>query len=246
MNWLLKFEEQLRLQGYAQRTIKAYTSAMRSYSRWLNAAPPQILDRQEVAQYLQHCIAQGRSRSHVDLSLSALRFWYEDMCQCPPSSLAGLRPTRPPRANPAPTPPEIWRIADGIPIRSHRLAVLLMYASGLQLKQVVALTVGDVDCSQGTVRVVEPDSGQVRYVILHREVHADVSRLCQNRPAEAPLLVGTGGRAVSTHTVRRAYQKSVQLNGLRRFDSLTMLRGGRRALLQRASEEQGSTVATTR
>lgn len=225
MDVMERYARELARRGYAPRTVTAYTSAVKCFVGWMGREPDRVLPRELLESYLQDCIAQGRSRSYLQLALSALKVLYVGVFRTPAEQFEHIRlarPQPPPRA--VPSCSEVFQIADAIPARSQRLAVLLMYGSGLRLKEVVALQVGDIDCERGEVRVRDPLTRMERITILHNALIAEMSRQIRGRAASAPLLPGHRGEAVSTRAVRRAYQQSVRRNELGRFDSTTVLR----------------------
>lgn len=225
MDLISRYTQELRRRHYASSTIRAYTSALRGYVAWLGHEPVSVLSREELEAYLQHCLSQGRSRSHQDLTISALKILYVGMRGESAALFKSIRPARSvPDILSLPSATEIWQIADGIPSRAHRLAVLLMYGAGLQLKEVVSLRVGDVDWERQSIHVPMSREGQGRITKLNPAVVSDLSRYAEHRPVGSPLLVGTGGRPLSPRAIRRSYHKSARLNHMRQFDSLVHLR----------------------
>jgi integrase/recombinase XerD len=225
MGLLERFVIELGRRSYAPRTVRAYTSSLRSLFGWLGREPEGVLPREVVESYLIDCVDQGRSRSHLDLTLSALKVLYVGVFGVPSEQLESLRPPRQRRAPAAvPSPSEVWQIADAIPARSHRLAVLMMYGSGLRLKEVVALRVGDVDCVRCAVVVRDPLGQSQRQTILHTALLAELGRQVRGRGERDPLLPGTRGQAVTPRAVRRSYQKSIRRTELRRYESCAVLR----------------------
>lgn len=225
MDVMERYARELERRSYAPRTVTAYTSSLKSFVRWLGQPPGRVLPRELLESYLQHCIAEGRSRAYLDLTLSALKVLYVGVFRTPAEQFECARPAAPRRApRSVPSCSEVFQIADTIPVRSQRLAVLLMYGSGLRLKEVVALQVGDVDCTRGEVRVRDPLTRAERVTILHQALIAEMSKQIRGRAASAPLLPGVRGQPVSPRAIRRAYQQSVRRHDLGRFDSTAVLR----------------------
>lgn len=250
MNMIARYTHELERLQYARSTIRAYTSALRGYFAWLGQEPGAELRREELEAYLKHCLHLGRSRSHLDLTISALKILYVRMLGEPATIFEAIRPPKPaPDILSIPSATEIWQIADGIPSRAHRLAVLLIYGAGLQLNEVVALRVGDVDWAKQCIHVRDqgrgPGSGpgQARITLLHPAIAGDLSRYAEHREPCSPLLVGTGGRPLSPRAIRRSYHKSARRNQLRRFDGLLHLRLAHlRHQCQRSGDEDTVTL----
>ena len=67
-----RYQQELQLRGYAEATIKAYTSSLRCFARWLAPLTPREAGEQEVKRYLLE-LGQWSSRTKVDQAVSALK-----------------------------------------------------------------------------------------------------------------------------------------------------------------------------
>jgi len=225
MDIMEQYTVELRRRHYAPRTVQAYTSSLRAFIAWLGQEPRRQLPAEVISSYLRACVAQGRSRSYLDQTVSALRVLYLGVFGTPASQFDCPRPPRARRvASAVPSSSEIWQIADCIPSRSHRLAVLMMYGSGLRLKEVVALRVGDVDLAERTVHVIGPVEDSERLTVLHEALVSRLGAHLRHRDRDRPLLVGTGNRPLSPRAIRRAYQKAIRQNNSPVYGSCTVLR----------------------
>jgi len=72
-------EEELRLRGYAQRTVETYLSAVVRIVRY-HRRPPEEMGAEEVRAYLVHLTQERQlAFSTVNQAVCALRFFYVDV-----------------------------------------------------------------------------------------------------------------------------------------------------------------------
>lgn len=97
--------------------------------------------------------------------------------------------------------------------------ILTLGLTGMRVGEVIALDVGDIDEKRGRARVRRSKTGEPRDVPIPASL---VARFDLDRPRDAPLFTGTGGRRVNLHSWRRNVfgpaVARVDLDGLRIHD----------------------------
>lgn len=96
----------------------------------------------------------------------------------------------------------------------HRLAVLLMYSSGVRMREHVALAIGGADADQMVLRVRD---GKVRLTIFSERLLPALRRQAAGRSRLAPLFPGS----LSIRPLQNAAQRARQVSGLPRGVSAT-------------------------
>jgi integrase len=197
---LTRCAQALQARGRSRRTVLAYTAALRRHLAWLAADPTAAAldgaDPQRPRQWLLQRQAQGR---HIDQDAAALRLLYVDLLGWPAERLR--LPTRSPRRRrpgPVPGQAEVLALVQALPRRRDQLLLLLIYAAGLRVGQVVALRVADLDPVAGTL-----PSAAGRPVRLPPALAAELATLAYGRPLSAPLLPARHGGPLSTRAVQK-------------------------------------------
>lgn len=116
-----RFQQELRVRGYARQTIKTYTSALRAYVRWLSPLHPREADADRVRAYLLHLLDRGHSRAWLGQTISALRFLYGALYGWSDTRFDVPRPRRGRFVPSVPTREQILSMADAVSNRKHRL-----------------------------------------------------------------------------------------------------------------------------
>lgn len=114
-----------------------------------------------------------------------------------------------------------------------RAIIELFYSSGIRLSELVGLNVGDIDFSQGLIKVRgkgrkerivpvgDPAIGALR---KHIDGRRDVSGTYRYSDSHHPVFVNKNGARISTRTVARILNKIVIMSGLNRKVSPHVLR----------------------
>lgn len=210
-----RFGQELRLRGYRHNTIKTYCAALRGYVRWLAPAHPREVETEAVQAYLLALMERGRSRSMVDQVISALRFLYGELYGRETASMAVL--PRPRRTRPLPrvlSRTEVLALADAVPNRRHRLAVLILYAAGLRVSELVRANVQDVDLEGLTLHVRDAKGGRDRLTILSAQLADELAWVCRSRPGGAPLLPARDGTRLSARSIQHVVERAATRSGL--------------------------------
>ena len=104
----------------------------------------------------------------------------------------------------------------------YRLAVALLYATGLRLGELVGLTIGDYDANERTLLIRESKFHKSRLVALSDSATTEVERYlalrrCLPHESDAPLLAnGHGGhQAYSTGGLSQGMRRLFQATGIR-------------------------------
>ncbi|MBC2601620.1 integrase [Puniceicoccus vermicola] len=74
------------------------------------------------------------------------------------------------------TPDEVARVISAVPLLRYRVPLLLIYASGLRVRECIHLTVDDIDGPGNRLFVRDGKGGKDRYTILGTPVYEELRR----------------------------------------------------------------------
>ena len=205
---LPRYRQELRLRNYAPRTIKTYSSCVRQYARWLAPTVPRAAEAEHPRSFLLHLIELGASRSLIDQHISALKMLYIELYGWSPKRLSVPRPRREKSLPVVPTRAEILQLAGVITNPKHQLAVLLLYATGARVSELIALDIGDLDLEERVVRVRSGKGRKDRLTLLSPTLIPAIQVQIGERARLEPLFDSAWGGRLSVrsvqHVVRRA------------------------------------------
>ena len=249
---LVRFDEDLRRRGAAEKTRSAYAADLRQFAVWASwqqVQPPEVTHRL-LRRYAAALSERKSAPATVARKLAALRAFYETLrehgeIEANPANLLAA----PKRARELPSvlaPDEISRLLDRIPASTplelrDRALFEIAYASGLRAEELVCLDLTSVDFDAEELRV-EGKGSKTRFVpagepalrALARYLERARGALAQDA-AEPALFLSKSGRRLSTSDIRRrlrvwarhaAVQGGVHPHALRHSFATHLLEGG--------------------
>src|SRR3954467_9712180 len=137
--------QDLQLRGYSDRTVEAYTRAVRQLAKFYHASPDQLTEEQ-IRQYLIHLTTvQKVARGTHTIALCGIKFFYQQTLNRPWPVLDVARPKGEKKLPVVLSRDEVWRILAALRIDVYRVCLTTIYACGLRLTEGAWLQVPDVD-----------------------------------------------------------------------------------------------------
>lgn len=210
-----RFEQLMRLRNYRPNTIRTYRGVLRAWIAWLDGVPPATASLELVQVWLLALVDVGASRSYLDQCISMLRFLYTVVYQrFAPETQFIVRPRREKTLPHVLSRPEVLALADAVPNRRHRIAVLLLYAAGLRVSELVAADVADVDLDRLTLHVRMGKGGRDRITVLSDTLAPELRWLCDGRSRYSPLVPARDGSRWSTRSVQHVVEVAARRIGV--------------------------------
>jgi integrase/recombinase XerD len=209
-----RFEQEMKLRNYARTTIKTYLCCLRAYVRWLHPTLPRDATNDQIHDFLLSLVSEGRSKAWIAQSISTLKFLYIELYNRPAAAVRLRYPRRQSRLPYVPTRAEVLQIAGALTNRKHRLAVLLLYASGLRASELIALKVGDVNFEKKTLTVHAGKGGRDRVTLFSAELAEDLRRACDQRAARDPLFPSAAGGPWTTRSLQKVVRRAARRAGV--------------------------------
>jgi integrase len=141
----------LKLQGMSDKTIDAYSRAVRRISAWFDCCPDR-LEPEQLAEYFSELI-ESHSWSTVKLDRCGLQFFYQHVLG---RDWQWVEMIRAPKVRSLPdilSVSEIERLIGAACKLRYRVFVLTTYSMGLRLGETLALEVGDIDSAHRQVHI---------------------------------------------------------------------------------------------
>jgi site-specific recombinase XerD len=219
-----KMIEDMQLRGLSERTQEAYLGAVRELAKFYMRPPAELSD-DEVRRYFLHLVNEKRaSFSKVNLSICALKFFYEKSLG-KEWKLSGLIRPKPRKKLPVVlSRTEVRTLLSLVRVPKYRTALTLIYACGLRLKEALLLRVDDVDTDRAQLRIRNGKGGKDRYVPLSDKA----LEILQGRRTERPSSYLFCGRVADRHlhpsAVQRMFKAVVVQSGIKKAATVHTLR----------------------
>jgi len=163
--WCKKLEIEIRARKYSPKTRQSYIYYNIELCRWLQK-PPEEVNNGDIKRYLAFLEeTKQQSAATLNLNLSAFKFFYRNVMKrdivCEQK-----RPRHDKRLPVVFSKYEIKKIFDSVPNNKHRHLLMIAYASGLRVSEVVKLKRENVDFSRKVIRVIAGKGRKDRDTIM--------------------------------------------------------------------------------
>ena len=156
-NYLNKLSEELRLRKYSKQTEKSYISIMRKF---INS---ELTPREFLSKYSE------KSRSYIRSAYFALKFFHENVMnqkldeKIPLAKNKGKLPV-------VLNKEEINSMFESTLNLKHRLALMILYYSGIRVNEIVNLKWEDIDFQRGTIHLKTAKGEKERVIFFHEKL----------------------------------------------------------------------------
>lgn len=172
-----RVRQEFRLRNYSHQTIKSYLSCLRSFVRHFSPRHPRALNGEDIRGYLVHLMAEkGIAASTVNQVFNALKFLYVKLYHLPYAIGTLPRPRKERKLPDVLNGDEVLRTFRAVKNIKHRTLLMLAYATGLRVGEIVALRVEDIDASRGQIHVLGGKGKKDRYVMFPESMRQELHR----------------------------------------------------------------------
>ncbi len=138
---------ELRLAGKAERTVEAYTHAVRRFAR-VCGKPLDGMCEADLREYLVRLINQGVARGTFSINLCGLKFLFENTLGREWSIFGLARPRYDKKLPVVLSRDEVWRTLDAVTIPVYRVCLTTIYSCGLRLMEGARLSIPQIDSAR--------------------------------------------------------------------------------------------------
>jgi len=215
----------LELKGLSQDTKEIYLRQASLFSRHFSRSPRHLGER-EIKEYLLYLIREKRaSTSTVNQCYHALKFLYERtlkrewvMAKIPRIKSHKKLPVVLDRE-------EVESLFSVTKNLKHRAILMLIYSSGLRLREAAHLKITDIDSKHMLLRITQGKGSKDRYTILSNvALEALREYWSQYRPQEWLFAGRLPGKPLTGRSIQRVLIKAKKLAGIKKRATVHTLR----------------------
>ena len=210
-----RLEEELKLRGYSEVTIRIYVRAVRKFAEFHGRSPAR-LGMEEIRVYLLHLIAERQwSRSGVNQTICALKFFYTQVLDRPCEVSKVHYPKRQRKLPVVLTEAEVIRLLSAASNLKHQALLMTLYSAGLRLSEALGLQPTDIDSSTMKIHVRAGKGGKERYAVLSVRLLETLRRYFRLYRPERWLFFGeTKAQPMTSRTAQRLVGMTAREAGL--------------------------------
>jgi integrase/recombinase XerD len=214
-DFLRKLETELKIRGFSQETVKAYTRHNGGFAKFINKAPDFVAE-DDLKAYLAYLISDRKlSSSSVALVRSALLFSFNQVLNRGFSSIKTPKIQRNPPA--VLSKDEVKSLIDACLNDKSRLLILLLYSSGLRVSECLKLRVEDLDF-KGKACVVKQGKGKKDRVTVLSETFAEQLKAYLNKQKieEGAIFMNKDGEIFSARNAQKIVSGAARRAGIKK------------------------------
>ena len=252
----------LKLQGYAGKTVEAYSRALRRVVERTGKSPDKLTQR-DLKDFFAGLVA-SHSWSTVKLDRNGLQFFWKHVLN---KAWDWVKIVKPPKVKSLPdilTVDEVYEIICKVKKLRYRVCLFAIYSMGLRLGEGLTLGVSDIDSKRMQVHVRKGKGAKDRYVPLpdatllalrgYWRMHRNPMLLFPNlkgskkriTEAQTPMDRGAMQTAMKAAVLECGIHKKVSIHSLRHSYATHLLEAGINLRLIQAYLGHGSPVTTAR
>jgi integrase/recombinase XerD len=219
---------ELQLRNYSHKTIKAYISRLRSFVRYFYPQHPRELTNDDIRKYLLHLIeVEQRAAGTVNQVFNSLRFLYDELYKKPFVIGSLPRPRRETKLPDVLSEDEVKRLFGSVTNLKHRTMLMLAYASGLRVSEVVRLRIEDIDGDRGLVHVRAAKGKKDRFTLFPDSLRGQLGAYWREyRLGKSGWLFPgqTASRHLAERSIQAVVERALKIAGITKPVSMHTLR----------------------
>jgi integrase/recombinase XerD len=207
---LQNLENELKLRGFSERTLKMYIFYNKKFLEFVGKTPEEV-NEDDIKAFIAKKIGEGTSAKSILLIKAALKFFYDEVLK---KGIVAFKSPKVPKKLPSVlTKEEVKKIIESIENEKHKLMIMLLYSSGLRLSELINLKVLDLELDEkiGWVRTGKGEKD--RMFILSDKVIEKIRKFVEGKGTEDYVFEGRKGK-LSPRSVQKIVEAAVRKAGI--------------------------------
>jgi len=213
---LKKLEVELKLRGFTEATYIAYISQNKRFLEYIKKQPEQI-NQDDIKSYLAHLMSEKKQKpASVNLTLSALRFFYEQILKKKELFIDIKSPKSEKKLPTVLTKDEIKKLLAAIKNSKHQLLVEMLYSSGLRVSEAVKIKIDDLNFDEKMGRVIAGKGKKDRHIILSENLIKKLKIYLEERKEDSEYLFPTNNEHISIRMAQKIVHQAAKNAGIKK------------------------------
>ncbi|MFZ1495474.1 MAG: site-specific integrase [Saprospiraceae bacterium] len=209
-NAMTSLREQLLLQRYSPKTMKAYCNSFEHFLYHFAERQPSTIQPDDIKNYVLLVIQKRHiSESYQNTIINAIKFYYEKVEGRERFLVTGIRPRITQKLPNVLSEQEIKRLLQVVNNTKHKLILMIIYSAGLRLSELVRLRKADLLLDQQAIFVKCAKGKKDRITILSTAVLSKLKEYLYIYKPNYWLFEGADGGQYSERSVQAIFRRAV-------------------------------------
>lgn len=220
------FIRELELRGYSKSTIRTYKNELIPYFTILREVDAACMHVERIKDYLHYCIDTLKlSEATMHSRINSLKFFYEKVLKMDNFFFSVPRPKKPLQMPKVISKEKIAQLINSIENTKHKTIIMLTYACGLRVSEVVSLKVSDVDENRRLLLVRQSKGKKDRVISLSGGMLLMLSNYCRIYKPQDYLFESSNKKShLSARSIQSVLQKAKDSVGIKVSGNMHVLR----------------------
>ncbi|MBI2667340.1 tyrosine-type recombinase/integrase [Candidatus Woesearchaeota archaeon] len=210
---LKKLETELKLRGFSERTIEAYTLHNKKFIEYIKKSPEKV-NEEDIKSYIGFLISNKNSPRSLALKKAALKFLYDEVLK---KNIVNFKTPKIPKNIPSVmTMEEVKKLINSAGSYKTKMIIKFLYSSGLRLSELRGLKINDLELKDKMGWVRRGKGSKDRMFILSdsivKELNDYLKTLDKN---EVYLFPGRNG-VLSSRNIQKIVENAAKKAGIKK------------------------------
>ncbi len=207
----------LELKSYSINTINSYKNGLNLFIDHFYPRNIDEITKKEIEDFLLVLVKEkGYSETAIHSIINAVKFYYEQVLEQPVAYYNVQRPKKPIKNPTVFSENEIRRIFDAVVNIKHKLMLMIGYAAGLRVSEIVNLRINDIDSERMVIHVRCAKGKKDREVILSSVLLKSLRDYYKIYQPKEYLFEGVSGSQYSPRSLNQVITEAKQKAGVRK------------------------------
>ena len=218
------YVRKLQINRYAENTARIYITCFEAFINYYKDQRLLDIDENDIRNYLQKLVYDGKSDSYLNQAVNAIKFYYEVVMEMPNRFYSIDRPRKKSALPKVLSKEEIKLLIEHASNIKNKCIIGLLYSAGLRRRELLHLKLTDIDSKRMIVTVREGKGGKQRQTILSPSVLQDLRAYYRQWRPRVYLFEGPQNVQYSPTSVQKVVKRAAQQAGIKKRVTPHMLR----------------------
>lgn len=205
----------LRLKAYSLNTIRLYRNELLALIRLLGERSVKALKTEHIKSYLLWLLQEKKlSETKVHSAVNALKFYFEQVLHRPKFFFEIPRPKKVWQLPKVHATEQIKKMIQTTTNEKHKTMLMVAYASGLRLQEIINLKIKDINSARMVIEVRRGKGKKDRQVVLSEKLLVQLRNYFKEYRPKAWLFEGKHGEQYGYRTLQEVFAAAKKRAGI--------------------------------
>lgn len=205
-----EYIDKLQVLRYSKNTLNVYVSLFEKFINFYENKKLISLDENDINIYMKHLVISKKSHSFQNLSINAIKFYFEIVLGLPNRYYRIERPRKKEILPTVLSVAEVSRIIKVVENIKHKAILITIYSAGLRISECMNLKIRDINSDRKLIFVRNSKGGKDRYSILGDRTIEILRKYYKTHKPSEYLFEGQMGGKYSVSSVRKILKRALK------------------------------------